>query len=58
MAEQLPADSDGQSARMKRSVPARRVGLPVSFVWLTPSMTGTSEKSNGLIPSRQATLTA
>ena len=46
------------SAGTKRRVPARRVGWPVSLVWLTPSMTGTAGKSKGLTPSRQATFTA
>ncbi|NWL44048.1 hypothetical protein FBF71_43915, partial [Bradyrhizobium elkanii] len=32
LAGRSSADSDRQSAGMKRSVPARRVGLPVSFV--------------------------
>ena len=44
-------------AGLKRRVPARRAGCPVSLGWLIPSVTGTSEKSNGLTPSRQATFT-
>jgi hypothetical protein len=45
------------SAGINRNVPAQREAPPVSFGWFTPSATGTSGKSNGLTPSRQATLT-
>lgn len=44
-------------AGVNRSTPATRTCVPVSPGWFSPSSTVTSAKSNGLMPSRQATLT-
>jgi hypothetical protein len=41
----------------KRSTPTTREGMPLSDGCATPSITGTSAKSKGLTPCRQATFT-
>lgn len=43
---------------MYTNLPASPAGLPVSLGWFMPSVTATSWKSKGLMPSRQATFTA
>lgn len=52
-----PATATCYASATNFSVPTRVAEAPVSVGWFTPSSTGTSAKSNGPTPSRQATLT-